>query len=677
MQISKFIPLTNTMQLTQPKIFTLKNIVALIILVLCANWFFTFQLVCLKDDNSFYYMPMRMYLSDALHTEGLPYWNPFLMNGTPQHADMQGAVWNPFALVLAYFFHYNHTLFLFEYILYITIAAIGMYRLMSLLTKDMQILFLASIIYICCGFVSGIGNFINWTASLAFIPWIFYFFYVVLQQPTLKKSIGLGISCWLMIVCGYPAFFIYAMYILLTILIWQWRLFFITNQKEKIIASLKYFLVAVIIALVLALPAWLSYVEFLPYYNRGNNLATDLPFRDCFYPQFLVSLLVPTSVYNKTFDELCHSANRDIYFGILPFLLLILFISNYKKLNIGITKMLAAIAVFTFIFLFGFLTPLGNITFNYFPLLGTSKWSAAVRIFLIIIFIAAIVTQLKSLGTLSDKKIKLLRIASIVMLSGVGIISVYVHKNFLFETPTHHKIFIANAVAQMVFCTIAILFIKKIISNRKLLITFIILDLFINYTLGMAITSVGNVPPKVFNAYSKEFYKQNADNYLSHPLANNRPLYMFDPWKNHNASKIMNGATFLESNTVFATYEKMFLIDTANESILRNHAFVFSEDVNKVLIKNIHLGYNTINIKVNCSNAGNIILQQNNYYRWQETHGLPINTWRNCFMQIPVTQGDNEINLVYNKGNYPLLAKISVGFLFLVSITFFSIKERR
>ena len=665
------------MQLAKQKIFTIKNIIALIILVLCANWFFTFQLVCLKDDNSFYYMPVRMYLSDALHTEGIPFWNPFLMNGIPQHADMQGAVWNPIAFVLAYLFHYNHSTFLFEYTLYITIAAIGMYRFMSLFTKDVQILFLASIIYICCGFVSGIGNFINWTASLAFIPWIFYFFYVVLQQPSLKKSIGLGISCWLMIVCGYPAFFIYAMYILLALLIWQWRFFFINKQNEKIVSSLKYFLVAIVIALILGLPAWLSYLEFLPYYNRGNSLATDLPFTDSFYPQFLISLLVPTSVYNKTFDELCHSANRDIYFGVMPFLLLILFVSNYKKFNTGITKMLAAIALFTFVFLFGFLTPLGNIAYKYFPLFGSFKWSAAVRIFLIIIFIAAIVTQLKSLAVLSERKTKLLRLVSVIMLVGVSFISVYVHKTFVFETPIHTNIFFANAVVQFLLWTIIILFIRKIISNRKFLITFIVLDLFINYTLGMAITSVGNVPPKVFNAYAKEFYKQNADNYLSHPLANNRALYMFDPWKNHNASKIMNGATFLESNTVFATYEKMFIIDTANQSILRNHAFVFSEDVNNVIINDIHLGYNTINIKANCTNAGNIILQQNNYYRWQEIHGLPINTWRNCFMQIPVKQGNNEINLVYNKGKYPLLAIISSSILLLLFATFICINKRR
>ncbi|MBC7589114.1 MAG: hypothetical protein H7178_12225, partial [Chitinophagaceae bacterium] len=129
------------MQLTQPSTISLKNLLLLALLVLAANWFFTFQLVCLKDDNSFYYLPVRMYLSDALHTQGIPYWNPYLMNGVPQHADIQGAVWNPIAFILAYVFHYNHSCFLFEYLLYIFIAATGIWKLVSLVTNDKQALF--------------------------------------------------------------------------------------------------------------------------------------------------------------------------------------------------------------------------------------------------------------------------------------------------------------------------------------------------------------------------------------------------------------------------------------------------------------------------------------------------------------------------------------------------------
>lgn len=115
------------MQTNTNPFVNLRHVFILAILVLLANWFFTFQLVCLKDDNSFYYMPVRMYLSDALHAGTLPYWNPFLLNGVPQYADMQGAVWNPIAFTLCYFFKYNHSLFLLEYVLYIFIGATGMF----------------------------------------------------------------------------------------------------------------------------------------------------------------------------------------------------------------------------------------------------------------------------------------------------------------------------------------------------------------------------------------------------------------------------------------------------------------------------------------------------------------------------------------------------------------------
>jgi hypothetical protein len=646
-------------QQTSP--WTIKNLILLLLLVLAANWFFTFQLVCLKDDNSFYYMPVRMYLSDALHTEGIPYWNPYLMNGVPQHADIQGAVWNPIAFLLAYFFHYNHTCFLVEYLIYIFIAAAGMWRLTSLVTKDKQMLFMATIIFICCGFVSGISNFINWTASLAFIPWLFYCFYILLQEPSLKKAGWLGFVCWLMVVCGYPAFLIYAAYCMLAFFVWWAWQQIKNNQRAMIVHALKYFLLAAAVCFVLSLPAFFSYIEFFPFYSRGHDLATDVPYRDCFYPQFLASLFIPTSVYNKSFDLLCHSANRDIYFGIVPLLMLVIWFSNFKANVKGVSKLMLGIGIFTFVFLFGFLTPLGNIAYKFLPLMGAFKWSAAVRIFLIMIILFAIAIQWKQISKdIAQKKMKLLQIAIAVHFVGVVAVFLWINESYLFETPTHKRIFQVNAAVQAGLLLMIFFFLKKIFSNRKWMLAFVIIDLFINYSLGMAMTGVGDVKPSVFNEYSKEFYKQNPDNYLDRPLAMNREYYMFDPWHNHNASKIMNGATFLESNTVFSSYEKRFLSDTASEKFLRDRAFVFSDDVHALLIDSIHLSYNSIDLKIRCTNAGHIILQQNNYFRWKEKNNLPINTYQDCFMMLPVHEGLNEIHLYYNKGNYPLLAMASL-----------------
>ncbi len=661
------------MELTQSSPWSAKNILLLAMLVLIANWFFSFQLVCLKDDNSFYYMPVRMYLSDALHTEGIPYWNPYLMSGVPQHADIQGAVWNPIAFILAYVFHYNHTCFLFEYLLYIFIAAAGMWRLVSLVTKDKQGLLAAVVIYTCCGFVSGISNFINWTASLAFIPWMFYCLYTLLQEPSLRKAGWLGFVCWLMIVCGYPAFFIYAAYCMLAIFIWQSWHQIKTGNAKSVVKLIKYLFLAGAICFVLTLPAFFSYIEFFPFYSRGHDLATDVPYRDCFYPQFLTSLFIPTSVYNKTFDVLCHSANRDIYFGIIPLLMLVLWVSNFRANSKGLAKLFVGIAIFTFVFLFGFLTPLGNLVYKMLPLMGSFKWSAAARIFLIMLFILAVALQVKQINSdgLTKKKIKLLQIGLAVSFIGVLAVFLFVHQCYLFETPIHKRIFELNAIVQATLLLLIFIFLKKIFSNKKWMLVFVVIDLLVNYSIGMAMTGVGNVKPTVFNQYAKEFYKEKPDTYLNRPLAENRKYYMFDPWHNHNASKILNGATFLESNTVFSTYEKRFIVDTASEKLLRDHAFAFSNDVRSLQIEAILLTYTTIDVKVRCSNAGSIILQQNNYFRWKEKSNLPIHTYENCFMMLPVQEGVNELHLYYDKGNYPLLTIISVTALIILLVFLF------
>lgn len=667
--------------MTQTNNHTIKSILkiaTILFLVLAANWFFTFQLVCLKDDNSFYYMPVRMYLSDALHARTLPFWNPFLLNGVPQISDMQGAVWNPFAFFFCYFFKYNHTLFLIEYLIYISFAAIGAYKLFSLITNKFSILFIGTTIYIACGFVSGIANFINWTASLAFIPWIFYYFFSIIQQPTFLKAIALGIFCWLMLVCGYPAFIIYTAYCLLVLTIFFVYKHIKQNEGALIFEKLLFLVFSLSIGVVLSLPALIAYVEFLPFYSRGKELATDFAFRDCFYPQFLSSLFIPASVYNKKYDLLCHSANRDIYFGVLPVCILFLFIAKPKQLKKSLLLVLSAIAVFTFIFLFGYLTPLGNFCFNYVPLMGSFKWSAAARIFLLLLFIAAIVYYLNTNQyTITAKQKKGIQVLGIFMLVGIVFVFFITNRNAVFDSPTHQQIFYANTILQIILWLIVFAKNNLLFRKQKFLVAFIVVDLLLNYFIGMAITGVGNVKPQVFNNYATEFYKQEPNNYLKHPLAINRSLYMFNPWTNHNASKIMNGATFLMSNTLFTGYEKMFIQDTSNERILRNHAFVFSEDIDLLKIDSIDLKYNQINIQVQANTAGSIIVQQNNYYRWSEKNNTPINTWKDCFMQIPVKAGVNTIQLQYNTGNYvQLMIGSYLLFIILLLILFFSSRNK-
>ena len=139
-----------------------------------------------------------------------------------------------------------------------------------------------------------------------------------------------------------------------------------------------------------------------------------------------------------------------------------------KKNSRGIAKLFIGIAMFSFLFLFGFLTPLGNFSYKYFPLMGSFKWSAAVRIFLIMIFILTTVAQfkqIKSIG-LNDKKIKLLQIVLCVLLVGVLINFIFLNRSDIFETGTHKKIFLLDAAFQMGLLALVFIFLKKIFNIK-------------------------------------------------------------------------------------------------------------------------------------------------------------------------------------------------------------------
>jgi len=656
--------LTHTTPLARWRVLLL-----LLMLVLLGNWFFTFQVYSLKDDNSYYYMPMRMFISDALHHGEFPYWNPYFQLGFPQHSDIQGAVWNPFAFLPALLFHYNHTAFLFEYLCYILIAATGMYKLSGLCTTQSSARFFAVIVYIFCGFTSAIANFMNWAASLGCIPWLFYCSYVLLQQPNLRRAVLLGVVVWLMIVAGYPGFFIYAAYLLLLFFTWQAYRLYKQQQGGKIIAQSGYLLIAAIVALLLSLPAFISYLEFFPYYNRGSHLATELSFRDCVYPQYFSSWLVPAGVYNTNVDEPSHSANRDLYFGVLPMVLLLLFATKWKQYKDRFTGLFTFLAVFTFIFLFGFLTPIGDVIYKYVPLMGTSKWSGSARIFLVIIFLFALLQLFNKATTLALPL--WIKIILWLWLAGVIADTYYFHYYTHFVTEKHHTLFLINAAWQVLLIVSLICFHRYILQKQWRIVLFVLIDLLVNHAIGMGMTGIATVPPSVFNKYTEKFYQQQPDAYLMEEQGMRCAAYQFDPWTNHNASKIICPNYFIQSNTMFKGYEALFVNDTIGIDIQKKHPFIFSLDVPQIQVSGLHLSYNAMKFTVTAPADGHIIIQQNNYFRWREVNGHRIDTYKDCMMQLEVVKGVNTFELQYNKGNYPRLISASIFFFMLVMIYLF------
>src|SRR5579872_7174867 len=79
----------------------------------------------LRNDETNYFLPFRMYMRDAIVHHEFMLWNPYMSFGYPAHCDMQGSVWNPIATFFCLFFDYNSTTLSIELLVYYLIGAIG------------------------------------------------------------------------------------------------------------------------------------------------------------------------------------------------------------------------------------------------------------------------------------------------------------------------------------------------------------------------------------------------------------------------------------------------------------------------------------------------------------------------------------------------------------------------
>jgi len=176
----------------------------LFVVCLLAYWPLSFGVFSVKNDAINYFLPFRFNISSAIQNGEFPYWSPFIYLGYPLHGDMQSGVWNPIVLLLSLFSKYDLTLFHIEYLLYIFLSGSGMYLLSGSVTRIKSIRLFAALAYMLNGYIFGSGQFVNWVASAAFVPFVLHFYLRFLTTGKRSAALKTAISCWPFLVCGYP-----------------------------------------------------------------------------------------------------------------------------------------------------------------------------------------------------------------------------------------------------------------------------------------------------------------------------------------------------------------------------------------------------------------------------------------------------------------------------------------
>src|SRR3982750_3933318 len=115
------------------KTILIKDYLLLLALVLIVYWPLSLNIFSLKNDALVQYLAYRYHLSEAIQNGHFPFWTPYLYTGFPIHADMQGEAWNPFVLIISLFTRYNMSVLQWEVLIYLYLAAVGMYKLIRYL----------------------------------------------------------------------------------------------------------------------------------------------------------------------------------------------------------------------------------------------------------------------------------------------------------------------------------------------------------------------------------------------------------------------------------------------------------------------------------------------------------------------------------------------------------------
>ncbi|MFM2360921.1 MAG: hypothetical protein RLY16_2914, partial [Bacteroidota bacterium] len=291
-------------------------------------WPISLQIFTVKNDALTFYYPVRALISDALHSGNLPLWTPYINMGYPIHADMQSGAWNPVVWFIAWLTNYTLAGFHLELLLYFTLAGIGFYQLGRSLGWSMYPALIVATCYQFSGFMLDNVQFFVCLPAAAWLPFLMRNFLQLLKQYQLKDAIACAVFLSLILTGSYPALLIIIGYFLATVLIWH---VIQTQQKIKALTSLLLPLgISILAFCLLSLPAIISFVNHLPFIDRGQTQSLSFVQQNSLVPASLISLISP---FSSTANAAWLNTNplmRSSYLGFIPLCFTIFGLWKYR-----------------------------------------------------------------------------------------------------------------------------------------------------------------------------------------------------------------------------------------------------------------------------------------------------------------------------------------------------------
>ena len=578
-------------------------------------------------------------MSDAFRHHEFLLWNPFFSDSYPMHCDMQAPVWNPIVILFSWLFRYNATLLSVELLLYYVTGAIGCFYFARHFSRDLRTCLVIAVVYGCGGIATSILEFMSWVGSFAFLPWAAYFFYLLIRKQTIGSVFGLSVAVWLMLVTGYPSFLIYLGYcmVVMTVL-YCCRLFFQKRGRE-VFAILGAEGAALVLVVLLALPAIVSYHEYLSYYVRGTRTLDAHINSEFFALNYPMSLLFPV-LGTLAWDN-------DIYIGLVPLLILFCGLGRKPVFRFRDWVLLGG-CLFTAAFTLGRSAPVRMWSARHLPLMATFGFSHCMAIFIELAIVVWLAPRLDLF--FSDSPVfrrKALRNAARMAMFILLVFLAIAYPRTSFRTDSVRLLYLLSAGGQLAMLGL-LGFSDKILKSGGRWVIFVIADLVFCVWMVVPLTGLTLTSPAVYNASAAAFYRRAVPGFLLSPAAKMAAIRQHDPRREVNAMK-MPGRPNFPSNTRSDTLFRYLGTDDNDRKML-SLPFVFSDNGVPLKVHAISLGYNFIDVDVHAGGDCRMVFQQTYYQRWKAVApGRDPTAYQGIFLQTSLSTGENRVRLFYYK----------------------------
>ncbi|MCW5906732.1 MAG: YfhO family protein [Chitinophagales bacterium] len=491
-------------------------ILLILIVPLLAFWQLTFGVYTMKWDIMDQFFPCRYFLSECFKSHQLPLWCPYINFGYPFYADPQGGLFYPVTWIVSLSTGYNASSITAEFLLHVLIAAFSFYLLLTHFKLQKITASVFGICYALSGVFVSNAQHLSWIISMAWMPLVLVCFLKVLSTRSWKTTLLLGVSAYLMLTGGYPAFIILLFYTLL--IIFTGRLIEVIRRRE--FAALKntavHLIVAGSIAVALSMGFLYSLWQALPHVDRGNSIsefeANTIPFT----LQALVSILFPFVTACRSFPMFTDVSMTNIYGGILllPFAVVALAKQKLPK----VVWLLLAVGAVYFLAAFGNALPVRSWLYHALPGMDVFRHAAIFRVVSLFALLCVAAYGFDYILQHSDNLLFIRTvIALLLLLLVVFIVSLFKNSffyafppslnaddwNYFNETRSALTHLLAQATMQIAllsFVVVAFLF-QRLKPFRVPVLSFVICaDVALAAQMNVPSTVVSTIPVKEYNA---------------------------------------------------------------------------------------------------------------------------------------------------------------------------------